>query len=371
LAGDKWEDFSDQNILSDSTKGLITTGVILFDIPSKASKNNNILKNGLHWLRAAAEIHSEGIPQLIEIKCQAAKVVFKDKNNDPDYLALPLPEKTISKMVVADSAIKKIDQPFTSFGGRIQEESDEFYTRVSERLRHKNRAITIWDYEHIILQNFPSVYKVKCLNHTSYEGTATSINEAAPGNVSLVVVSNIRNKNAVDPLKPRTSLVTLEDIKTFIHAIQSPFINLHVYNPLFEEARVKFNVSFHAGFDKGIYSVKLNEALLKFLSPWAYATGSDIVFGGKIHKSVILNFVEEQEYVDYITCFEMFHIVPGDPANDPLKDVDEAIASTSASVLGSASEHEIKVLETEGECECEDNLVENIVIASADDCRCN
>lgn len=274
-------------------------------------------------------------------------------------------------MVVADSAIKKIEQPFTSFGGRIQEESNEFYTRVSERLRHKNRAITIWDYEHIILQNFQSVYKVKCLNHTRFEGTATSINEAAPGNASLVVVSNIRNKNAVDPLKPRTSLVTLEDIKTFIRAIQSPFISLHVYNPLFEEVRVKFNVSFHPGFDKGIYSVKLNEALIKFLSPWAYATGSDIVFGGKIHKSVILNFVEEQEYVDYITCFEMFHIVPGDPNNDPLKDVDEAIASTSASVLGSAAEHEIKVLETEGECGCEDNFVENIVIASADECQCN
>ncbi len=371
LADDKWQDFSDQNILSDSTKGLITTGIILFDIPSKASRNNNILTNGLYWLRAAAEKDTGGIPQLIDIKCQAVKVEFNDKNNDPDYLAKPLPEKTISKMVVADSAVKKIDQPFTSFGGRVQEESDEFYTRVSERLRHKNRAITIWDYEHIILQNFSSVYKVKCLNHTRYEGTAISINEAAPGNVSLVVVSNIRNKNAVDPLKPRTSLVTLDDIKTFIHVIQSPFINLHVYNPLFEEVRVKFNVSFYAGFDKGIYSVKLNEALVKFLSPWAYATGSDIVFGGKIHKSVILNFVEEQEYVDYITCFEMFHIVPGDPDNDPEKDVDEALASTSASVLGSASEHAIKILETEGECDCEDNLVENIVIASADDCQCN
>src|SRR5690606_10864901 len=51
LADDKWQDFSDQNILSDSTKGLITTGVILFDIPSKASINNNILTNGYYWLR--------------------------------------------------------------------------------------------------------------------------------------------------------------------------------------------------------------------------------------------------------------------------------------------------------------------------------
>ena len=371
LAGDKWEDFNDQNILSDSTKGLITTGVILFDIPSTASKNNNILTNGMYWLRASAEIDSGGIPQLIDVKCQAVKVEFKDKNNDPDYLAKPLPEKTISKMVVADSSVKKIEQPFTSFGGKIKEESNEFYTRVSERLRHKNRAITIWDYEHIILQNFPSVYKVKCLNHTRYEGVSSSINEAAPGNVSLVVISNIRNKNAVDPLKPRTSLVTLDDIKNFISGINSPYINLHVYNPLFEEVMVKFNVRFHSGFDKGIYKVKLNEALIEFLSPWAYATGSDIVFGGKIHKSVILNFVEEQEYVDYITCFEMFHIVPGDPANDPEKDVDEAVASTSASVLGSSSGHLITVLETEGECACDDNVVETIEIASTDECSCD
>lgn len=370
LAGDNWEDFSVQNILSDSTKGLITTGVIVFDIPSKASKNNNVLTNGYYWLRASAENYSDGIPHLIDIKCQAAKVEFTDKNNDPGYLAKPLPEKTISKMVVTDSSIKKIEQPFTSFGGRVQEESDEFYTRVSERLRHKNRAITIWDYERIILQNFPSVYKVKCLNHTRFEGKSTSINEASPGNVSLVVVSNIRNKNAVDPLKPRTSLVTLDDIKTFISKIQSPYINLHVYNPLFEEIRVKFNVRFHSGFDKGIYLVKLNEALIKFLSPWAYATGSDIVFGGKIHKSVILNFVEEQEYVDYITCFEMFHIIPGNPANNPEKDIDEAVASSSASVLGSAADHIITVLEYEDECASDDNVVETFEIASSDECPC-
>ena len=92
-----------QNILSDSTKGLITTGVIVFDIPSKASKDNNVLTNGYYWLRASAESLSEGIPHLIDIKCQAAKVEFADNNNDPDYLAKPLPEKTISKMVVADS----------------------------------------------------------------------------------------------------------------------------------------------------------------------------------------------------------------------------------------------------------------------------
>jgi hypothetical protein len=370
LADDNWVQFPVQNILSDSTKGLITTGIILFDIPSQASKNNHILTNDLFWLKAAAEKSSFGIPQLIDIKCQAVKVEFTDKNNDPEYLAKPLAQNTISKMVVSNSLVKKIEQPYTSFGGKIKEASNEFYTRVSERLRHKNRAISIWDYERIILQNFPSVYKVKCLNHTRYEGVSATINEAAPGNVSLLVISNIRNKNAVDPLKPRTSLVILDDIKSCINKIKSPYINLFVHNPLFEEVQVKFNVGFHSGFDKGIYKAKLNEALIQFLSPWAYASGSDIVFGGEIHKSVILNFVEEQEYVDYITCFEMFHIVPGSFADGAENDVDEAVASTSASILGSSAEHLITVLETGDECNCDDNVVGTVGIASADDCPC-
>ncbi len=371
LSKNEWEDFNDEDILTDSTKGLITTGLITFDVPSDASGENTILTEDLYWFRASAEKNSNGIPQLIDVKCQAAKVVFEDNGNDPEYLSKHLAEKTISKLVVADSAIKKIEQPFTSFGGKVKEVSDDFYTRVSERLRHKNRAISIWDYERIILQNFTEVYKVKCLNHTRYLGIFSSINEAAPGNVSLIIVSNIRNKNAVDPLKPRTSLVTLYDINDYIGKIQSPYINLHVYNPLFEEVRVKFNVMFHTGFDKGIYQVKLEEAIIEFLSPWAFEKGSDIVFGGKIHKSVILHFVEEQEYVDYLTCFEMYHIVPDDPDNDPNKDVDEAVASTSASVLGSASSHGITVLETTGECDCPDNEIKTIEIASADDCPCD
>jgi len=367
LVNNNWEYFTEQEILSDSTKGLITTGIILFNVSSKASANNTILTNGLHWFRATAEKDSGGVPRMIDIKCQAATVEFLNKNNDPNYLSKALSEKTIAKLAVADSSIKKIEQPFVSFGGKVEEQSNEFYKRVSERLRHKNRAITIWDYERIILQNFPSVYKVKCLNHTRYQGTIESINEAAPGNVSLIIISNIKNSNVGDPLKPRTSLITLYDIEEFIKKIQSPYLSLYVNNPVYEEIQLEFNVKFHIGFDKGIYEVKLEEALIEYLSPWAYDSGSDIVFGGKIHKSVILNFVEEQEYVNYVSCFKMYQ----NPDTVPKVDIDEAVASTSASVLGSYPSHKIKALETEDNCECPENSISNVEIASADECPCD
>lgn len=371
LSGNEWKPLPPQNILSDSTKGMITTGLVQFAVPSDAGNINTILTNGLHWLRASVEKDSFGIPHIIEVKCQAAKAVFKNNNNDPDYLRKPMAEKTISKMENADSAIKKIEQPFTSFGGKVAEESNAFYTRVSERLRHKNRAITIWDYERIILHNFPAIYKVKCLNHTSYQGTYSSINEAAPGHVSLIVVSNIRNKNATDPLKPRTSLVELYNIEEYLKNKRSPYINLHIFNPLFEEIQVDFNVQFYPGYDKGIYQTKLNEAIVHHLSPWAFEDGSDIVFGGRIHKSVLLNFVEEQSYVDYVTCFKMYLIVPDEAGNQAKKDIDEAVASTSASILVSAPSHIIDILEKENECDCPDNEVRPVDIASSDDCSCD
>jgi hypothetical protein len=215
-------------------------------------------------------------------------------------------------------------------------EADEsFYTRVSERLRHKDRSITIWDYETMVLERFPSVFRAKCLNHTS----ATS--QIAPGNVYLVVVSNLVNKNAVDPLKPRISVNTLEEIHTFLKRKITPFVNLIVENPSYEEIRVEFKVSFAEGItDTGFYEKQLNEDILRFLTPWAYEAGADISFEGRLHSSVILDYVEELSYVDYLTDFRMYHIA--DPSKpEEAVEVDEAIASTPMSILVSAKEHTI------------------------------
>jgi hypothetical protein len=365
-----WKVFADQNILADTSNGLMRTGHIIFSIPSDVTNKNSILTTGLYWLKVTANTDSGAIPRLIGIRCQAAMAVFDDNNNSPDHYGTPLPEKTISKLAVADSDISKIEQPFTSFNGKMQEESSAFYTRISERLRHKKRALLIWDYERLVLEEFNSIYKVKCMNHTRFEGDIKTINEAAPGHVSLIVVTNIRNKNAVDPLRPRTSLSTLREIEEFVKKRQPPCVKLYVQNPAFEEVMVDFKVRFHQGFDKGLSKKKLNEAIIEYLSPWAFEQGSDIVFGGSIHGSMILNFVEQQEYVDYVTCFNMFHIIPGDTGILSSTKVEEAMASTSASVLGSASYHDISVLETD-DCECEENEVVTSKIVEADDCPCD
>lgn len=371
LSDNEWVPFDEKSVLSDSTNGLLTSGIIQLAVPEEATKNNTLLPAGYFWLRASVTEQSDAISKLIDIRAQAVMVQFADNNNDPDHLRVALPAKSIGKLVKSNSAIDKVEQPYATFGGKVKEESRDYYTRVSERLRHKHRAITIWDYEHMILQQFPSVYKVKCINHTRFEGTLENYSEMAPGHVTLVVVSNVQNKNAVDPLRPMTSLATLDSIHSYIDGLNPMSAVIHVKNPIYEEVRVSFKVKFFSS-DIGYYQNKLQQELREFLAPWSSDCPADITFGGKIHKSVILNFVEERSYVDFISCFKMFHIVPLDPANDPNKDIDEAVATTAVSILGSADEHEILQIDmTKEDCDCPDNEVLNTAdIATADECPC-
>ena len=87
------------------------------------------------------------------------------------------------------------------------ERAEAFYGRVSERLRHKQRALTQWDYERIVLERFPEVYKAKCIP------AGLSGNGGQPGRVGLVVIPDIRNRFPFDPFEPKAPSDLLADIE--------------------------------------------------------------------------------------------------------------------------------------------------------------
>ena len=331
LAAGVWIDFETTEILSDKTNGLLTSGIIQFALPKEITDDNTAWPSGMHWLKASVANDTDAVSQLIAVRPQAVKASFDNQDNDPNHLATALEAQTIKKLKTRQAAIKTIEQPYASFNGRMVEQEEAFYVRVSERLRHKQRAVTIFDYEHLVLEAFPEVYKVRCINHTDQHS------EYAPGKVKLIVVPDLRNKNAVDPLQPRVSLNTLDEIKDYLSLRASDFVTLDVKNPSYELVQVDFKVAFQPGKDQGYYTNLLEEDVIKFLSPWLYAEGADLAFGGRIHRSWILNFVEERDYVDYVTDFQLHHIVEGTPTLN----VEEAVASTSSSVLVSANTHTI------------------------------
>jgi hypothetical protein len=309
LRGNEWIAFAESDV-SDQTGGLLNSGIITFAMPRDASDANTLLPAQMHWIRAAVASAPEAVCRLIMVAAQALNATFSDKQNDPAFSAKVLAAGTISKLDQPDAAVKKITQPFASFGGRGAENAQAFYTRVSERLRHKERAVAMWDYERLILEAFPQLYRAKCLNHTHYEPTDNGLGiyrELAPGHVTIVTIPKQQLQNLRDPLRPYTSLGLLKEIETFMRNRLSCFAKLHVRNPQFEEVFTDLKVRLASGFDETFYRNKLQEEITHFLSPWAFSGSTRPTFGGKVLKSVLINYVEERPYVDYVTDFKLFH----------------------------------------------------------------
>ena len=333
LRNNNWVAFGGEAV-NDTTGEFTRSGIVTLDVPVEATSANTLLPTGMHWIRVAVTEAPEAVCRLIRVAAQALRVTFTDRTNDPAFPAKVLPAGTISKLDQPDAAIKKVEQPFETFGGRGTETSESFYTRISERLRHKDRAIALWDYERLVLEAFPQIYRVKCLNHTQYEPGTGIYKELAPGHVTIVTLPNQYFQNQRDPLKPFTSLGLLKEIEAFLSKRLSCFVKLHVKNPQFEGVRVSFRVKFYDGFDETFYKTRLQEAIVRFLSPWAFAGGEGPSFGGKIAKSVLINFVEEQPYVDYLTDFQLFHDINNVAGTEDKQEIE---ASKAVSILVSVT----------------------------------
>jgi hypothetical protein len=338
-----WQAFPTGEVV-DGTEGLLQSGLVRITLPRKINDDNTWLPAGYRWLRFSVSEHVDAVCDVLTIAAQATRAVFADQDNDLSWLADPLAAGAIAKLVQPRSQVKKIEQPFASFGGRPPEDFSPFRRRASERLRHKDRAVSIWDYEYLVLEGFPESYRVKCLNHTRLiadplDGSRLLEDEVAPGHVLVVAVPDQRQRVAIDPLRPYTDLGTLKRIGDHLRQRISPHVQLEVRNPVFEPIQLDFSVRFFAGRDPVQYAKLLNQALIEYLSPWAYGSEAPITFGGKMHKSSVLDFVEELPYVDYVLHFKM-HQSPDDTLLKKM-DIETAVAQTGRSILVSHRQHKI------------------------------
>ena len=59
--------------------------------------------------------------------------------------------------------------------------------------------------------------------------------------------------------------------------------------------------------DEQFYLNQLQEDIKKFLSPWAYAETAKIVFGVELHQNILVKYLEELDYVDYVSNLVITH----------------------------------------------------------------
>jgi hypothetical protein len=330
LASNHWKPIAAEGTLAELTDDFLVSGVVRLLLPPEASTNNTWLEPGFVWLRASIAGDVTAVCRLLAIHPNAVPVVLANPQR-ATHLGASLPAGSITQAPVALRGIKEIAQPYGSSRGAAPESTRIFHTRTSERLRHRQRAVTPWDFERLVLEKFPRVYRAMCLPHTDREVRPT------PGCVTLVLVPDTRGRNQANPFTPFVDLATLADAEEFLGGLDTPFAEVAAINPVFEPLKLAFKVAFQPGKPFATFRSLLDTDLKRHLSPWAFESQVSPKFGGIVLRSALLAFIESLPYVDYLTELTL---LPSTPHGDPAL-IQKVAPSTPASIITSALSHQI------------------------------
>lgn len=299
-------------LLNDETEHLTTTGIVKIAMPENMTSSNTVMPSGLHWIRASIRSNSRAASETTGIHTQAVQATFTNSiANDKLRLNKPIDAEQISKLEVADASIRQVKQPYETFGGQVPEEQGGYYVRISEMLRHKGRAIQKFDYERIILNAFPQIFRAKCINHSF--GLNANLYEQdfpyAPGYIVLAVIPDLFRMKAGNSFEPKVPVSVLQKIDEYVRRRISPFVRFRAMNPRYEKIHLCLRVKLVAGKDEVYYKQKLQDDVRRFLAPWTVGTEYlfKLAFGACVNRSTIVGFIESLDYIDFIAEMKMRH----------------------------------------------------------------
>ncbi len=287
IFNDKWIQFDKKALVFDTTQNFTTTGIVKLWIPKIMDNQSNIFPKGKYWIVAAIKGNIELVAKIKGVYTQALKLIWSPHKENA-WWSQPIPENTIETLVIPKPEIASIFQPLPSFGGSDKETATGFYTRVSERLQHRNRCVTAWDYERMVLERFPFVNQVKCI---------TPVKEG--GNVILIVVP--QSRVAYDFILPRFNYSVLQEIKEYVEKYTAPFVRLQVINPVYEEVKISASIKFRDEIQKGTGVENIHRDLRTFICPWYADATREMEFGGSVNLDELEAFIRSRPYIGFVT----------------------------------------------------------------------
>jgi hypothetical protein len=312
LAANQWKKLPAKNLLSDTTHGFLATGKITLDIPTDIDRGNTVMPADYFWLRVSVRQGANAFAGCFSIQPHA--LLVSHRSGIKVAPAQDRGQATKWTPLYPIAGISAIKQANKAFGGRAGECNSKRNVRVAERLRHKNRALTPRDYEQLILERFPEIYKVKCFNSISSKHDAIK-----PGHVLIVVVPGELGDAGNTCSRAVINTQQLDQIKTYIKDLCPVFVRIEVRNPLYEHVQVRCTVKFVDEMSVGVNINRVNQQISDYICPWK-TPGYRARFGWSIRQQDIESYIRGLDYIEFVTNFSMLHITVDNDGNYSLYD---------------------------------------------------
>jgi hypothetical protein len=302
LAHNTWRAMSPAMVLSDSTQGLLTSGIVVLELPADIGCDNTVMPGGLYWLSLGAETGFDRFAGLHSVRAQA---VLARRAHPEAAGARALPPGSVTGPVQSLPGLMAVAQVGVSFGLRPAETRRQMRLRTGERLRHRQRASLPWDYERLVLERFPEVGKVKCFSAQELPG-------APAGRLLVAVVPSAqRFDRDSGTLYPQMNAIELKQIAELLRELSSPFAQVQVRNASYERVQVRCAVRLAANAPVGASLRRVDRCLFDFLSPWVEG-GLQARFGWVLRQEDIEARLRALDCVEFVTGLSMLHITRSD-----------------------------------------------------------
>lgn len=216
--GYEWQTIPFESVKAEETNGFTQSGFVEIGLPQPLYTD----RQGRLWLRAALSGETSACLSLRGVWTNCIRLRAEGGDGSP------LPAGTLQQTEESDERIESIVHPLPGFGGRTAETEEECILRQQTRLHNRHRAVTMKDYEELVLEHFPEIDKAQCI---SLPG------KNAPSEICIVVFSRAEDSRYF--LSPAWEL---EEIRRTVSRYAPPFVTLKVVNPQYEKITVDCKV---------------------------------------------------------------------------------------------------------------------------------
>jgi predicted phage baseplate assembly protein len=195
--------------------------------------------------------------------------------------------------------IERASNPEAAAGGAEAETIDAMLERMPRTLRHRDRAVTLEDYEDLALSASPEVARTRCVPlRNLFVDPLGEVSQ--PGAVSVIVVPRTGD------IRPLPTMELLARVRDFLAARADANVRLAVVGPLYLRVDVRAEVAVSNSNGASAVERALHEKLAAFLHPLTGGldgTGWD--FGRAPHRSDFFALIESVPGVDHVRYLQI------------------------------------------------------------------
>ncbi|MBI9044423.1 MAG: putative baseplate assembly protein [Anaerolineaceae bacterium] len=199
-------------------------------------------------------------------------------------------------------------------GGADQETLEQVKERGSKSLRHRDRVVTVQDFEDLAYKASSDVARTQAIFPHFHPTKGESINPGNlnPGQIGMIIVPYNNSQQSESKLIP--SLGLIKRVRDYLLSHCSPTVDLWVAGPEWVEFTISTQIVPESLEGASALEEIISRKLQSFLHPLSGGPeGRGWAFGRKPHKSDLYVLMESLQGIDHIRTLEIHEETPKHP----------------------------------------------------------